>query len=314
MLMTWQHAPLVSSLTGARARNTIRHVTPPRAPRSAILALASLVGLAGCGARTELPTPPIDIVEPGPAPAYCNGKEDTAIYVVTETNQLQRFEPQAASFALIGDLACPVQKASATPFSMAVDHQGTAYVVFGDGELFVVDTATAACSAPSSPIDSSTFTRTFGSGFASDPGGLTETMYLASTASPGVLGTLATSTFVVEPIAPFSSNVGQAELTGTGSGRLFAFGVVQGLTGSHLAEVRPSDAVVLSDIIVPTPMNPVAWAFAFWGGDFYFFTSVDNATSTVGRFHPQDGSFDAAYATLPSGAITGAGVSTCAPR
>ena len=65
---------------------------------------------------------------------------------------------------------------------------------------------------------------------------------------------------------------------------------------------------------MPTPQGPDAWAFAFWGGDFYFFTSVGGAPSTVGRFHPADGSFDPVYATLPSGAITGAGVSTCAPR
>jgi hypothetical protein len=78
--------------------------------------------------------------------------------------------------------------------------------------------------------------------------------------------------------------------------------------------LEPTSAAVESVTVVATPTQPRAWAFAFWGGDFYFFTSVDGVSSTVGRFHPADGSFDPAYATLPSGAISGAGVTTCAPR
>jgi hypothetical protein len=197
---------------------------------------------------------------------------------------------------------------------MAVDHHGTAYVVFDDGELFTVDTATGACTPSSVPLDTSAFTKTFGMGFAADPGGLTETLYIAGTTTPGELGTLDTNTFVAHPIAPFSSDIGEAELTGTGDGRLFAFGVNPELNGADLAEIDTTNAVVLSDTSVPTPAGVNAWAFGFWGGDFYFFTAVGGASSTVGRFHPDDGSFDATYATIPSGNITGAGVSTCAPR
>jgi hypothetical protein len=271
--------------------------------------------LTACGARTGLDAPPLDFVEPGPAPAYCHGATDTSIYVVTEAHQLYRFDPRAKSFTPIGTLSCPVATMSAPiAFSMAVDHQGTAYVVFQDGELFVVSTASASCTAPTSPLNTMGFTPTFGMGFTADPGGLTETLYVASTTTPGQLGALDTNAFVVHELAAFSSDIGEAELTGTGDGRLFGFGVVQGLNGAHLAEIDKVDASITSDTIIPTPMNPVAWAFSFWGGDFYFFTSVDGSTSHVGRFHPLDGSFDAEYATLPNGAIVGAGVSTCAPR
>jgi hypothetical protein len=276
-------------------------------------ALLAALLLPACGARTELYAPPIDSVEPGPLPQYCQGADATSIYVVTVENELLRFDPPSAAFTSIGPVDCPAQP-GATPFSMAVDHLGTAYVVFDDGELFTVSTASAACSPTGAPVDMGTFTPTFGMGFSADADGTTETLYLASTSVPGTLGTLDTSTFAVHPVGAFSSNVGEAELTGTGNGRLFAFGVALGLDGAHLAEIDTTDASVESDTIVPTPEGPSAWAFAFWGGDFYFFTAVGGASSTVGRLHPADGTFDATYAKLPSGAVVGAGVSTCAPR
>jgi hypothetical protein len=277
--------------------------------------IAAATMLAGCGARTGLDAPPLNFVEPGPLPQYCQGVSDTWIYVVTEQNELLRFDPPGASFASIGTVDCPVTRApAATPFSMAVDHRGTAYVVFDDGEMFNVSTTSASCTPTSSPLDTRGFTPTFGSAFCTSAGGTSETLFLASTTSPGQLGALDTATLTVHEIGAFSTDIGEAELTGTGDGRLFAFGAQQDPTGSHFAEVDKQDAYVLSDTIIPTPPFPMAWAFAFWGGDFYFFTSTDGATSTVGRFHPADGSFDATYASLPTGAITGAGVSTCAPR
>jgi hypothetical protein len=151
-------------------------------------------------------------------------------------------------------------------------------------------------------------------GFSKDHGGLGETLYLASTASPGRLGTLDTTTFAVHEVGAFTADIGEAELTGTGDGRLFAFGAQPDPVGGHFAEIDGTDGYVESDTLLPTPPLPRAWAFAFWGGDFYFFTSIDAATTTVGRFHPADGSFDATYASLPAGAVVGAGVSTCAPR
>ena len=62
-----------------------------------------------------------------------------------------------------------------------------------------------------------------------------------------------------------------------------------------------------------------AWAFAFWGGDFYTFTSppvagsCQSGTSIVSRVNPTDGSVVSPYATLGE-QIVGAGVSTCAPQ
>jgi hypothetical protein len=276
-------------------------------------AIAALF-LTGCGARTGLYAPLVDEVKPGPPPSYCQGMTDPVVYVVTDRDELLRFDPPGASFASVGPLDCPVVTPGASAYSMAVDHLGTAYIVFDDGELFTASTASASCSAPSSPIDVGAFSATFGMGFSADAGGQGETLYLSGDTIPGELGTLDTGTFTVDTVGTFTVDIGRAELTGTGDGRLFGFGVGVEADGSDLAELDKGTAAVLSDTVVGTPPHPMAWAFAFWGGDFYFFTSVDGISSTVGRFHPADGSFDPAYATLSGGAITGAGVTTCAPR
>lgn len=278
--------------------------------------LALSAGLsAGCGARSSLLDPPEDYVAPGAPPEYCGGAEATSIYVITIEGNLFRFFPDKATFESIGSVQCPVQSSGTTPFSMAVDYQGTAYVVFDDGELFLVSGVDASCTPAPQPVQSSGFTPEFGMGFSANSDGKGEMLYLASTDTPGVLGTLDTTTFAIHAIAPFSKDVGEAELTGTGDGHLFAFGVVEGsAAGSNLARIDKTDGSVESEIVVNTPPNPNDWAFGFWGGDFYFFTGVNPGSTTVGRYRPADGSFDATYASLDSEGVVGAGVSTCAPR
>ena len=135
------------------------------------------------------------------------------------------------------------------------------------------------------------------------------------TTSPGQLGTLDTSAFTIQTVGQFSVDIGQAELTGTGSGQLYGFGVVSDMSGANFAAIDEGDATILGEILVPTPDNPNGWAFSFWGGDFYFFTSYDTDDfTTVGRYLVANGNFDASYAVLQGGHVVGAGASTCAPR
>ena len=58
---------------------------------------------------------------------------------------------------------------------------------------------------------------------------------------------------------------------------------------------------------------PVAWAFAFWGGDFWIFLAKGSETSTT--VYQIDGASGAIKSTTPASGrlIVGAGVSTCAP-
>ncbi len=148
--------------------------------------------------------------------------------------------------------------------------------------------------------------------FVRDASGTSETLFVAS--SVGALGTLDPTTFQVQVVGTFSTDIGEATLTGTPDGRLFAYAFGKGVTGAHFAEVDPSDATILSDQMVPMPAYGQGNALAFWGGDFYFFTLKDDGSqASVGRLHTDDGSFDPDYAALPGQVIMGASASTCAP-
>jgi hypothetical protein len=59
--------------------------------------------------------------------------------------------------------------------------------------------------------------------------------------------------------------------------------------------------------------TPSAWAFSFWGGAFYLYTSDGVAPSTVTRFDADTMAIDATYTLTAPVVIDGAGVSTCAP-
>jgi predicted small lipoprotein YifL len=275
-----------------------------------LLAALLSLSLGACGARSSLEAPPG--AKPGKPASYCHSDSDTSVYVVSAQNALLRFDAPSGTFSPIGTLQCPT-KSPSSPFSMAVDHQGTAHVIFDDGELFDVSAKDASCEATSFTPADSPVAVPFGSGFAATVDQPGETYFIAGSGDSS-LATLDPVTFKATLIGKFSEDIGEVELTGTGDGRLFGFGVVvSGGPGAHFAEISPLDATVLSDTMVPTPANPNAWAFAFWGGDFYFFTSGGGQGTTIGKLHQEDGSFDPQYAVLPGETIVGAGVSTCAP-
>ena len=57
-----------------------------------------------------------------------------------------------------------------------------------------------------------------------------------------------------------------------------------------------------------------AWAFSFWGGDFWFYTSPEPVPSVVTRKQTStDGNISTAKQDVGGFRIVGAGVSTCAP-
>jgi hypothetical protein len=257
--------------------------------------------------------PPLDVQpKPDVDRTDCPDADATYIYVVTSQNELFSFYPPSLTFHFIGNLVCPAPPGE-TPFSMAVDRKGKAFVVYTNGDLFQVSTATAACTGTAWTPHLGTFT-TFGMGFSSDTGGAAEQLYVADSNPNGNsrgLGTIDVTTFQLTTIGSFSPPLPRAELTGTGDGRLFAFwpdGVAP--TGSHVAEVQKTTANVVAQTDLPIAHKNDAFAFAFWGGDFWIFTSPGTA-SEVSRFRPADGTTQT-LTTHPS-TIVGAGVSTCAP-
>ncbi len=270
--------------------------------------------------------PPIDARPPSHDAAVRNDCPDagaTLVYVVTAQSELFSFYPPDRAFRKVGNLACPAS-GGATPFSMTVDRKGVAYVVFTDGELFRVSTSTAACATTRFVIGQMGFT-TFGMGYVANPEDGSETLFIAqddlvdNAAQPSSkgLGIIDTTAFKVRLVAPFDPPMPPAELTGTGDGRLFAWAPDRppATSGSHLYQIDKSTGRVLGRNALRAGEPRDAFAFAFWGGDFYIFTSPQGPSTVtkVSLGGVGGGGSESTIATLPS-TIVGAGVSTCAPQ
>jgi hypothetical protein len=279
------------------------------------LAGALMLGLAasclvGCGARTGLDAP--DLPSVPTVVVACKKVPSPPLFVVTDVNHLFRFDPPSATFELIGALPC---SSDSTPETMAVSYDGTAYVTYQDGSMFEVTPDGATCTRTA--FNDGPNEGRFGSCFAKTPGFQGETLYLldSQTDPPnGALVAVDTDSFAVTTVGGITASLGGGELTGTGDGRLFAFTNNFMSSGqSGLAEIDPSDGTVRSakPVNVPIP-SAGGWAFAFWGGSFYFFTGESPSGSTVARLDP-DGTLTPNYAILANDGIVGAGVSVCAP-
>lgn len=251
--------------------------------------------------------PPIDVVKKDADKSDCPDADSTFIYVVTDTNELLSFYPPTAGFKSVGALKCAASK-GATPFSMAVDRKGAAYVLYSDGTLFHVSTKDASCQATPFLPNQGDFSQ-FGMGFATVGVGPAEELYVAST-NNSLLGSIDVSaTFKLTTVGPFNPSLDRAELTGTGDGRLYAF-YAPGQNDSAVAEVdKTTGKVIGQDLLLGWPQG-TAWAFAFWGGYFYLFTNPSK--QQVVRWDPA--TKQAQIVGGYSAAIVGAGVSTCAPQ
>lgn len=259
----------------------------------------------------------------------CAAKLDL-IYVLSDDRELWTYDPANNIFTMIGPLGCPTSDGT---FSMGVGRDGKAWVqttyvddVFAQtyiGDLFVLDVDDPAnCSDPGYSPGANGWQH-FGMGFVSnsqaDPcdrlyaqhwdgvaGGFSE--------GPGYgkLGVFDAAALQVNTIG--ATNYNGAELTGTGDGRLYAFA---GAPSSKLIQFDKTNAQVLETIPFDNFPLTSAFAFAFWGGDFYFFTEGNVPYSKVTKldYDQSDGGGKAltvVNAMAPI-RIVGAGVSTCAP-
>ncbi len=262
--------------------------------------------------------PPIDARPPIDAPnrTDCPDAAATLVYLISSDFQLYSFDPDSNTPKLIGSIACPAGQ-GATPFSMAVDRKGVAYIQFTDGKLYRVSTATAACIDTPFVPNQNGFQQ-FGMGFATSSVGPTETLFVAGSRAAGNgnegLARIDLTNWRLTKIGDFVPTVINAELTGTGDGRLFAFYAKNPLGNppTYIGEIDTSNARVLAEKRLDTVSLQNGWAFAFWGGDFYAFTAPNNTNSIVTRWRPADDSV-VQVTTLPA-RIVGAGVSTCAPQ
>ena len=276
----------------------------------------------GRDARLDDAPPPLDVRPPTDVfRDDCPDANALLVYTMTVDGDLQSFNPASGQFRTIGRIACPLgtTQGNNTPFSMAVDRAGVAYVLFRDARLYRVSTLTAACLSTSYVNGQSGF-QLFGMGFATNAGGPTETLYVAGDTQENANGIEGGRGFARIAPGPFSltrigdaPDLAQAELTGTGDGRVYAF-YSKGSNAappSYIGEVDTQTSLVVGERRFDNIEQGSAWAFAFWGGDFYMFHAPNDRT-VVTRWRPSDDSVTQ-VATSPT-QIVGAGVSTCAPQ
>ncbi len=236
-------------------------------------------------------------------------EENKQIYVVTEERELHRFAPATGTLTKIGKVACA--SGSATPFPMAVDRSGIAWVLTNDGKLWKVDTNDASCTATTFKPGQKGFS-TFGMAFVADePGGTNETLFVADTGADG-LGKIDTKTLELTFVGSYEGFAAAGELTGTGSGRLFAFFTKKPpIDYPRVVELdRATGKIKDQKGLFGTEIGS-GWAFAHWGGDFWLFTAP-SGSSMITKFDYAASSTDTVKKNLPF-VIVGAGVSTCAP-
>jgi hypothetical protein len=240
--------------------------------------------------------------------------EARLVYVVDQSNKFSSFNPQTLSFTDIGTLACPAQPL-ASPFSMAVDRQATAWVLYSSGELFTVNTQTLACQKSSWASQNGLVN--FGMGFATDTaGGTAETLFIAGGGAggpaSGMTSTLAKLALPGLTAQTLGTIQGWPELTGTGAAELWGF--FPDANNPRVAQLNKSSGGDLKAYQAASLKGmPAAWAFAFWGGDFWIFLQKGlEPSTTVYRMKGSDGSI-MSMTPAPGRTIVGAGVSTCAP-
>ena len=232
--------------------------------------------------------------------------EAKLVYIIGQDNRFYSFYPPTLEVKLVGTINCPGAGLN-RPFSMAVDRQGVAWILFEDGRIYHIDVKTAAC-VQTAYVPGQLGFWTFGMGFVSNSvGSNDETLYVADYDGKG-LAKINTTALSLSAVGSWDKLSGTAELTGTGDARLYGF---FNNTPIIIAEIDKSNAKILSQAPQPSVNIGSGWAFAFWGGDFWLFTSPIG-TSQIDRYRPADGTTVTVKTGLGTN-IVGAGVSTCAP-
>ncbi|MFZ5443460.1 MAG: hypothetical protein ACOZQL_25860 [Myxococcota bacterium] len=245
--------------------------------------------------------------------------EARLVYVIDQDRTVSSFNPQAIgvsnAFTELGRISCP-SASGAEPFSMSVDRHATAWIVYDSGELFTVALRSAPLTCVKTAFSPQLGVAKFGMGFvANAPGSHDETLFISGSDLSSTLTTTKFGTLSVTPphaVSVLGTLGGAPELTGTGDGKLWAF--FPNLSPPKVAQLSKLDGASLTTFEAPTLAGtPRAWAFAFWGGDFFVFLERDTELST--SVWKLDGQTGALSSVLPSTGrrIVGAGVSTCAP-
>ena len=252
------------------------------------------------------------------------------IFTVDANNTLSQFDPTTKAFTDLGTLTCPAGSGY-NPFSMGVDRNAVAYVLYVNQDattgtvngtkLFKVDTTSSALTCTATTFNPGNY-KEFGMGFSTTmAGGNTDQLFIAGGANVATTAQTNLTTIDVSSYAVGSPHMitGSPELTGNSNAELWGFfpdssnpkiEQINKATGTADHTYRLTDNAFIG--------QPLAWAFAFYGGDYYIFLMKDNS----GGFNPETST--TVYQVDATGVlkgktatntrtIVGAGVSTCAP-
>ena len=251
-----------------------------------------------------------------PPPDNCS-EAAKLVYVVADDGHMLSFSPRTSPPTIVdlGALSqCPVQSGD-SPFSMGIDRDAIAWVLSNAGTLYRIEIQNGlACTNAGMTPNQQGF-KLFGMGFVTNDVGTTlDTLYIAGGEGPGsgTPATLATMSFPDLIVHPQQQLSGWPELTGNANAELWGF--FPDTTPPKIAKInKATGAEDPSFPLEALQGSPTAWAFAFWGGDFFLFDQTATApSSAIYRLDPDTGTTDTLVAD--SGyTIVGAGVSTCAP-
>ena len=244
------------------------------------------------------------------------------VYVVDENDKLAQFDPTQKTFNVLGTLNCPAGTDEngdpAEPFSMAVDRNAQAYVLYNDDHIYKVDTTQSSLPCTATSWSSQDNLHEFGMGFSTDMiGGTTDTLFIAG--GPDLVDG-------EEPSTSTLATVNDTSWTATGAGTVNGW---PELTGNSNAELwgwfpdtnnpkveqinKTTGAAIQTYTETSLAGEPTAWAFAFYGGDYWIFLQKGLETNTtVYQMVGSNGTI-ASQTNADGLTIVGAGVSTCAP-
>lgn len=271
-----------------------------------------------------------EICSDGACTRTCTADGLDLIYVVDTNNEFLSFDPRELGtvegpFTVIANpLDCPASAPypswqSSLPFSMSIDRDARAWVLYTSGEIFNVDVTTGACTSTAfQPSQQTGAWKLFGMGFATDDlTGNTEELYVTGGPEQPVaqqmFGYIGPTTLTIMNVGAVNAGTQSPELTGTGDAKLY--GYFPGTVG-FVQEIDKSTGHVIGSPINAEPLQgaPEAWAFAQWGGKFYIFvTDSTTGESMVQRIDRATGANEGVIIHASPYEVVGAGVSTCAP-
>ncbi|HEY4242422.1 MAG TPA: hypothetical protein VGM88_21540 [Kofleriaceae bacterium] len=253
----------------------------------------------------------------GDAPDNCSDAAKV-VYVVDINNTLSTFMPPA-TFTDLGTLNC--SQTGATPFSMGIDRNALAWIVYSDGTLYNVDpTVSPLHCTPTTWVPDTAGELVFGMGFSTDAvNGDTDTLYVAGSSiyTNDTQPELSAVDVTTSPVT--AQNIGSAlpswpELTGNSLAELWGFFPNRGSGNTKVGRIDKQTAT-LDPVFTFTGLGggglAGSFAFAFYGGNYYMFLST--TADTVVYSMDENGTLASTSGTPTTRNIVGAGVSTCAP-